>query len=100
MSEEKAKALGYEPLGYIRGYAYASLDPADQLLQGPVFAAPVALDRAGLSMSDIDLLDMHEAVAAQVLSNMQWLESQEIARERRRRPGDTGPPDEQRHRLT
>jgi acetyl-CoA acyltransferase len=82
MSEEKAKALGYEPLGYIRSYAYASLAPGDQLLQGPVYAAPVALERAGLSMKDIDLLEMHEAFAAQVLSNLQWFDSDKIAKER------------------
>jgi acetyl-CoA acyltransferase len=82
MSEEKAKAMGYEPLGYIRSYAYASLAPGDQLLQGPVYAAPIALERAGLSMQDIDLLEMHEAFAAQVLSNLQWFDSDKIARER------------------
>lgn len=82
MSEEKAQALGYEPLGYIRSYAYAALAPSDQLLQGPVFATPVALERAGLTMGDIDLMEMHEAFAAQVLSNMQWLESRQIAQER------------------
>ena len=96
MSEEKAKALGYEPLGYIRSYAYASLDPADQLLQGPVFAAPVALDRAGLTMKDIDLMDMHEAFAAQVLSNMQWMQSKKIAEERLGRSEPIGLPDEER----
>lgn len=82
MSEEKARALGYEPLGYIRGYAYAALSPSDQLLQGPVLATPVALKRAGISMADIELMDMHEAFAAQVLSNLQWLESRKIAQER------------------
>jgi acetyl-CoA acyltransferase len=82
MSEERAKALGYSPLGYIRSYAYAALAPADQLLQGPVFAAPVALERAGITMGDIELMDMHEAFAAQVLSNMQWLTSKKIAQER------------------
>jgi acetyl-CoA acyltransferase len=96
MSEEKARALGYTPLGYIRSYAYASLDPGDQLLQGPVFAAPVALDRAGLTMKDIDLLDMHEAFAAQVLSNMQWFESREIAEKRLGRSEPVGLPDEDR----
>jgi acetyl-CoA acyltransferase len=80
MSEEKAKVLGYTPLGYIRSYAYAALDPADQLLQGPVYAAPVALDRAGLTMKDIGLLEVHEAFAAQVLSNLQWFDSDTIAR--------------------
>lgn len=96
MSEEKAKALGYEPLGYIRSYAYASLDPGDQLLQGPVYAAPVALDRAGISMKDVDLLEIHEAFAAQVLSNMQWWDSDEIARERLGRDKAIGLPPEDR----
>jgi acetyl-CoA acyltransferase len=96
MSEEKARALGYEPLGYIRSYAYAALDPGDQLLQGPVLATPVALERAGLSMRDIDLLDMHEAFAAQVLSNLQWFHSSRIARERLGLDEAIGTPDEER----
>jgi acetyl-CoA acyltransferase len=96
MSEEKAKALGYEPLGYIRSYAYASLSPADQLLQGPVYAAPVALERAGISMADVDLLEIHEAFAAQVLSNLQWFDSDKIARERLGRDKAIGIPDEER----
>lgn len=96
MSEEKAKALGYEPLGYIRSYAYAALSPADQLLQGPVFATPVALERAGLSMKDIDLMDIHEAFAAQVLSNLQWLQSKKIAQERLGLAEAVGVPDEDR----
>jgi acetyl-CoA acyltransferase len=75
MSEENARALGYPPLGFIRSYAYAALDPGEQLLQGPVLAAPVALQRAGLSLRDIDLVEMHEAFAAQVLSNLRGLES-------------------------
>jgi acetyl-CoA acyltransferase len=82
MSEEKARALGYQPLGYIRSYAYAALSPADQLLQGPVFATPTALRRAGITMADVGLMEMHEAFAAQVLSNMQWLTSKKIAQER------------------
>jgi acetyl-CoA acyltransferase len=76
MVEEAAKALGYEPLGYIKSYAYAALDPGEQLLQAPVLAAPVALQRAGLTLRDIDLVEMHEAFAAQVLSNLRGFESQ------------------------
>jgi acetyl-CoA acyltransferase len=75
MNEEKARALGYPPLGIIRSYAYAALDPGEQLLQAPVLAAPVALKRAGLSLKDIDLVEMHEAFAAQVLSNLKGFES-------------------------
>jgi len=76
MNEEKAKALGYPTLGIIRSYAYAALDPGEQLLQAPVLAAPVALKRAGLTLKEIDLVEMHEAFAAQVLSNLKGFESQ------------------------
>jgi acetyl-CoA acyltransferase len=76
MSEEKARSLGYPPLGIIRSYAYAALDPGEQLLQAPVLAAPVALKRAGLTLKDMDLVEMHEAFAAQVLSNLKGFESQ------------------------
>jgi acetyl-CoA acyltransferase len=75
MNEEKAKALGYSTLGIIRSYAYAALDPGEQLLQAPVLAAPVALKRAGLTLKDMDLVEMHEAFAAQVLSNLKGFES-------------------------
>jgi acetyl-CoA acyltransferase len=80
MSEERARALGYEPLGYLRAHAYAATDPGDQLLQGPAYAVPTALKRAGLTLADIDLVEMHEAFAAQVASNLQALASKEFAR--------------------
>jgi len=79
MSEDKANALGYPPLGFIRSYAYAALDPGEQLLQAPVLAAPVALRRAGLSLGDMDLVEMHEAFSAQLLSNLKGFESKEWA---------------------
>lgn len=82
MSEEKAKELGYKPIGFIKSYAYAALDPFDQLLQGPAFAVPMALDRAKLTLKDIGVIEMHEAFAAQVLSNIQWLGSKKFAQER------------------
>jgi acetyl-CoA acyltransferase len=75
MREDTAKALGYEPLAFIRSYAYAALDPGEQLLMAPVLAAPVALERAGLTLGDMDLIEMHEAFAAQVLSNLRGFES-------------------------
>ena len=80
MREDVAKARGYVPIGYIRSYAYAALDPAEQLLQAPVLAVPVALQRAGLTLKDMDLVEMHEAFAAQVLSNIMGLASPEWAR--------------------
>jgi acetyl-CoA acyltransferase len=90
MSEEKARALGLTPLGYVRAYAYAALDPKDQLLQGPAYAAPVALDRAGLTLKDMDLVDMHEAFAAQVLSNLKAFASKAFAEKELGRPAPLG----------
>ncbi|HSL71755.1 MAG TPA: acetyl-CoA C-acyltransferase FadI, partial [Longimicrobiales bacterium] len=94
MSEELARALGYEPLGYIRSYAYSALSPGGQLLQGPAYAAPIALDRAGITMRDIELMEMHEAFAAQVLSNLQALDSDTFARNELGRSHKVGIPDE------
>ena len=79
MSESRAKSLGYSPVAYIRSYSYAALDPGEQLLMGPVLAAPVALQRAGLSLANMDLIEMHEAFAAQVLCNLKGLASREWA---------------------
>lgn len=79
MREDRAKALGLPVLGYLRSYAFAALDPRGQLLMGPSYATPIALDRAGLKLSDIDMIDMHEAFAAQVLSNTQAFESKAFA---------------------
>lgn len=79
MREDVAKALGFTPKAYIRSYAYAALDPGEQLLQAPVLAAPKALKRAGLTLQAMDLVEMHEAFAAQVLSNLKGFESQEWA---------------------
>src|SRR6185503_5867700 len=61
MAEEKAKALGHEPLAYIRSYAVSAVDPGWQLLMGPVFAVPKALERAELTWSQLGLVEIHEA---------------------------------------
>jgi acetyl-CoA acyltransferase len=79
MSVEKAKALGLVPKALVRSYAYAAVDPGGQLLIGPAYAIPKALERAGIDLKDIDLVEMHEAFAAQVLSTLQKLESREFA---------------------
>jgi acetyl-CoA acyltransferase len=71
MSEAAAKAHGYEPLAWIRGYAVAAVDPGWQLLQAPIKAVPVALERAGIAWRDLGLIEVHEAFASQVLSNFQ-----------------------------
>ena len=82
MSESRALEFGLEPLGFLKSSAFTAVDPADQLLIGPVFATPVALDRAGVKLGDIDLIDMHEAFAAQMLSVIKSFESEEFAREK------------------
>jgi len=79
MAESKARALGYRPLAAIRSYAVAAVDPGWQLLMGPAFAVPTALDRAGISWRELGLLEIHEAFAAQVLSNVQAWGSREWA---------------------
>ncbi|HKV74913.1 MAG TPA: acetyl-CoA C-acyltransferase [Gemmatimonadales bacterium] len=79
MAEDNARALGYEPLAYIRSYAVAAVDPGWQLLMGPVFAVPLALDRAGITWKELGLVEIHEAFAAQVLSNAQAWASREWA---------------------
>jgi acetyl-CoA acyltransferase len=96
MSEERARDLGHKPLGFIRSYAYAAIDPHWQMLMGPVFAAPIALARAGVTLKDMNLVDMHEAFAAQVLSNIQALGSKKFAEEKLGRPGPVGEIDEDR----
>jgi acetyl-CoA acyltransferase len=93
MDGERARAEGIEPLGYIRSWAWTALDPGGQLLQGPAYAAPIALDRAGLTMKDIGLMEMHEAFASQVLSNLQGLDSKTFAQEELGRSEATGHPE-------
>ncbi|MEI6225348.1 MAG: acetyl-CoA C-acyltransferase FadI [Deltaproteobacteria bacterium] len=90
MSEGRARELGVKPLGFLRAYAYAATDPGDQLLQGPAYAAPIALDRAGLTLGDMDIVEMHEAFAAQVLSNLQAFASRKFAEEKLGRPEPLG----------
>jgi acetyl-CoA acyltransferase len=82
MSEEKARELGLVPLAAIASWAYTGVDPADQLLMGPALAMPMALDRAGKRLDEMDLVDMHEAFAAQVLSVVKMLKSAPFARAR------------------
>lgn len=79
MTDTRAKELGYEPLGYIRSFTFAGLDPSRMGL-GPAFAAPRALQRAGLSIKDIDLIEINEAFAAQVLANLQIFDSTELSK--------------------
>ena len=89
MSDAKARSLGYEPLAYLRSYAVSAVDPAWQLLMGPAYAVPKALERAGIGWRDLGLVEIHEAFAAQVLSNVQAWGSREWA-DRLGLPGPLG----------
>jgi acetyl-CoA acyltransferase len=90
MSEERAKADGLKPLATIRSYAFTALDPGGQMLMGPAYAVPLALERAGMTLADIDLIDVHEAFAAQVLSVTQAIESRKFAEEKLGRSAPIG----------
>ncbi len=79
MTEEKAKELGLEPLGRIRSFAFAGLDPSRMGL-GPAYATPLALDRGGISLKDIQLIEINEAFAAQVLANLQIFKSDDLSK--------------------
>lgn len=79
-SRERARALGREAIAAIRSYAYAAVDPADQLLIAPAYAVPIALKRAGITLEDVDVVEMHEAFAAQVLSTLAVLEKNGVGR--------------------
>jgi acetyl-CoA acetyltransferase family protein len=79
MSKEKAKEMDYQPLGKIRSFAFAGLDPKRMGL-GPAYATPLALDRAGVSMNEIQRVEINEAFAAQVLANLQIFASDELSK--------------------
>ncbi|SPZ44446.1 3-ketoacyl-CoA thiolase [Plesiomonas shigelloides] len=82
MSEGRAKALGLTPLGFIRSYAFAAIDVWQDMLMGPSYATPLALERAGVTLSDLTLIDMHEAFAAQTLANLRMFASADFARDK------------------
>lgn len=66
MTEQRAEQLGLEPMGYFRGFTVAGCEP-DEMGIGPVFAIPKLLKYKGLTMDDIDLVELNEAFASQCL---------------------------------
>lgn len=82
MREGRARELGLEPLGYIRSFAFSAIDVWQDMLMGPSYATPIALDRAGITLRDLTLIDMHEAFAAQTLANLKMFASHEFARDK------------------
>ena len=70
MSEERAQKEGREPLALIKAFEYAAIDPKDGLLMGPGVAVPRLLRKVGLTLHDLDLIEMHEAFGGQVACNL------------------------------
>ena len=99
MTESRAKALGITPLGYLRSYAFTATDVWQDMLLGPAYASPLALDRAGITPGDLTLIDMHEAFAAQTLTNLQLFADERFAREVLNRPHALGEVDEEKFNV-
>ena len=73
MSEERARSLGRKPLAFISGMEYGAIGIEEGLLMAPAIVVPRLLERSGLRLGQFDLIDIHEAFAAQVLANaMAW----------------------------
>ncbi|XP_066157101.1 trifunctional enzyme subunit beta, mitochondrial [Euwallacea fornicatus] len=91
-TEAKAKALGLKPKAYLRNFLYVSQDPIDQLLLGPAYGTPQVLDKAGLTMQDIDVFEFHEAFAGQILANFKAMDSEWFAQRYMNRNSKVGAP--------
>ncbi len=89
MGESRAKELGYTPLGFLAGYAYAGCDPARMGL-GPVHAIARANEQTGLTLADADLIEINEAFAAQTLAVIKCCASGDFARKSLRRAEPLG----------
>ena len=81
MREGKAKELGLEVMGYIRGFAFSAIGVETDMLMGPTYATSKVLENTGLELSDLTLIDMHEAFAAQALANVKMFASDEFAQQ-------------------
>ncbi|QDJ12505.1 acetyl-CoA acetyltransferase [Mergibacter septicus] len=81
MNEQQAKAEGLTPLGYIRSYATVATDVWQNMLCGAVPAIAMVLDQTGISLQDLDLIDLHETSAAQVLTNLRLLDDQQFTQQ-------------------
>ena len=82
MSEERALAMGFKPKAYLRAWNYSGVDPFDELLLGPTFATNKVLKDMNLQLSDVGVVEFHEAFAGQVLANMAAMGSDKFGAER------------------
>ncbi|KAK9892260.1 hypothetical protein WA026_019061 [Henosepilachna vigintioctopunctata] len=93
MPEAKAKQLGLKPKAYLRDFTYVAQDPVNQLLLGPAYGAPILLEKAGLSMKDIDTWEFHEAFAGQIVANLKAMDSDWFAKNYMKRSSKVGAPE-------
>ncbi|CAP27112.2 Protein CBG06885 [Caenorhabditis briggsae] len=99
MTEEYALANGFKPKAYLRDYLYVAQvgsiyfdfqDPKDQLLLSPAYVIPKLLDKAGLGLKDVDVFEIHEAFAGQVLANLNAMDSDYFCKDHMKRAGKFG----------
>jgi len=96
MSEDKARELGIRPLAAVVGWCLTAMDPLEELLLGPAFAIPKVLERSGLRLDQMDVIELHEAFAGQVLAVIELLGQDAFARERLGGEGAVGRIDPER----
>ena len=96
MSDGRARELGVEPLAAVVGCSLTAADPLEELLLGPAFAVPDALDQAGRSLDEMEVIEFHEAFAAQTLASIAALADDEFCRTRLGRDGAVGQVDLER----
>lgn len=82
MREDKAKELGLKPKAFLVSYAYTGQDLVEELLLGPAFSIPAALQKAGIKFSDLGVFEIHEAFASQMIGNVKCLASKQFAKEK------------------
>ncbi len=99
MTETRAAALGFTPLAFLRSYAFAGLPVQQDMLLGPTYAIPQALARGGCQLSDMALVEMHEAFAAQVLCNLKLMADERFARDVLRQERALGEVDPERFNV-
>ncbi|MDG6808050.1 acetyl-CoA C-acyltransferase [Glaesserella parasuis] len=90
MREQKAKELGLDPLGYIRSYAITGNDIWQNMFMGATVASYLALERANVTLSDLDFIDIHETSASQMLVNMKLFTSDDFAKKQLNRSACIG----------
>jgi acetyl-CoA acyltransferase len=81
-SEQAAEKLGLEPRAVLKSASVAALDPLEELLLGPALTVPRALSAAGVALEEVEVVELHEAFAAQVLAVLKLLEDEEFCRQR------------------